>query len=298
MATIPLPLLIAVLRFTGRTRKFRSAADLHREIAKERRGFSPEPPAAIARSHAVSREDVLGCPVYTLAPKQGGSATRVMHLHGGAYVSGISPFHWRFLAGLVDATGCTVTIPIYPLAPEASHREAFPFVTEVYRRLAAVTAPENLVLSGDSAGGGLALALAQTLPEHHLPQPRDIVMISPWLEVTARNPGIAAVQPHDPWLKVPGALEAARLWAAGEDHQHPRISPINGPVRGLGRLHVWIGQRDILLPDCRDLRDRCAREGVPLASYTEAPGMIHVWPILPIRGAHRAAAEIARVVRG
>lgn len=297
MATLPLPLLIAVLRLTGRTRKFRSAADLHREIARERRGFSPEPPAAIAASHAVTRENVMGRPVYTLAPKQGRSAVRVMHLHGGAYVSGISPFHWHFLARLVDATGCTVTIPIYPLAPEGSHRDAFPFVTEAYRRLAADTAPDDLVLAGDSAGGGLALALAQTLAGQGLSQPRDIVMISPWLEVTARNPGIAAVQPYDPWLKVPGALEAARLWAAGDDPSDPRISPINGSIRGLGRLSVFIGTRDILLPDCRDLRDRAAREGVTL-HYVEQPGMIHVWPILPIRQAQTAAAEIARIIRG
>lgn len=297
MATLPLPLVITYLRFTGRTRKFRSAGNLHREIAKERRGFSHEPPPAIARDFAIQREDILGHRVYTMSPRGRHSSVRLLHLHGGAYVSGLTAHHWKFLAGIAAVTGCRITIPIYPLAPEGNWREAFPFVTEVYRRLAAETAPENLVLSGDSAGGGLALALAQTLSAQNLPQPRDIVLISPWLEVTARNPGIPAVQPFDPWLAVPGALEAARLWAAGDDPNDPRISPINGPLQGLGRISLFIGTRDILLPDCRDLRDRAAREGVTL-HYVEQPGMIHVWPLLPIRQAKITAAEIAAVVAG
>lgn len=297
MATLPLPLVIAYLRFTGRTRKFRSVENLHREIAKERRNFSHEPPAAIARDFVIQREDILGRRVYTLSPKGRHSAVRLLHLHGGAYVSGLTAHHWKFLAGIAASTGCSITIPIYPLAPEGNWRAAFPFVTEVYRKLATETAPENLVLSGDSAGGGLALALAQTLAAQNLPQPRDIVLISPWLEVTARNPGIPAVQPFDPWLAVPGALEAARLWAAGDDPNDPRISPINGPLQGLGRISLYIGTRDILLPDCRDLRDRAAREGVKL-HYVEQPGMIHVWPLLPIRQAQATAAEIAVIVAG
>lgn len=296
MATLPLPVVLAYLGLTGRTRKFRSAANLHREIAKERRGFSPEPPAAIARDFDIQRRAVMGRPVYTLAPKQNHSAVRLLHLHGGAYVSGITRFHWLFLARLAGRTGCTVTIPIYPLAPEGNYREAFAFVTAVYRELTAATAPENLVLSGDSAGAGLALALAQTLAGQSLPQPRDIVMISPWLELTARNPGIAAVQPRDPGWRCP-ARRAARLWAAGDDPNDPRLSPINGPIAGLGRLHLWIGDRDILLPDCRDLRDRAMREGVPL-HYVEQPGMIHVWPLLPIRQAQATTEEIAAVITG
>lgn len=297
MATLPLPVVLAYLGLTGRTRKFRSAENLHREIARERRGFSPEPPAAVARDFDIQRRELTGRPVYTLAPKQNRSAVRLLHLHGGAYVSGITRFHWLFLARLAGRTGCTITIPIYPLAPEGNYREAFAFVTEVYRDLAAGTAADNLVLSGDSAGAGLALALAQTLAGQGLPQPRDIVMISPWLELTARNPGIAAVQPRDPWLAVPGALEAARLWAAGDDPNDPRLSPINGPIAGLGRLHLWIGDRDILLPDCRDLRERAMREGVPL-QYVEQPGMIHVWPLLPIRQAQATTGEIAAVIAG
>jgi len=298
MANLPLSLVIAYLRLSGRSRKFRSADSLHRAIAADRAGFSPAPPGAVAEACDIRRDDSLGHACYTMAPKtRAPSAVRLLHLHGGAYVTGITEHHWRFLARLIESTGCAVTVPIYPLAPEGNHRAAFAFVTEIYRRLAAATAPQDIVLSGDSAGGGFALALAQTLAAADLPQPRDIVMISPWLEITARNPGIAAVQPHDPWLAVPGALEAARLWAAGDNPADAKLSPINGPIAGLGRLSVFIGTRDILLPDCRDLRDRAAREGVPLR-YVEQPGMIHVWPLLPIRQAEATTAEIAAIVAG
>lgn len=297
MPNLPLFLVILLLRLAGRTRKFRSAEDLHREVAKERRVHNPVPPADIARRFAVTHREIHGRSVYTLAPRGASSGVYVFYLHGGAYVSGITPFHWRFLARLIEDTGCTVTAPLYPLAPEASHRDAHPFALEAYRQLAAQAPPDKLILMGDSSGGGFALALAQTLLEQGLPQPRNIVLISPWLDITAKNPDIAKVQPHDPWLRVPGALEAGRLWAAGADPNDPKLSPINGPLKGLGHLTLFIGTRDILLPDCRKLRDRAKAEGVPLC-YVEAPGMIHVWPILPVREANAAIRQIAGIVKG
>lgn len=297
MANLPLPFVVALLHLMGRVRKFRSAEDLHRAVAKERRGFDPAPPAAVAAQCSVSSRLVAGRTVYTLAPRGAASGMHVFYLHGGAYVSGITPLHWQFLAKLVAASACTIAVPLYPLAPEHNHRDAWAFVAEAYRQLAAAVPPERLVLMGDSSGGGFALALAPQLGALGLPQPRDIVLISPWLELTARNPKIAEVQPHDPWLRVPGAREAARLWAAGADMTDPKLSPINGPIKGLGRLTLFIGTRDILLPDCRELRDRAAAEGVAL-TYVEATGMIHVWPILPLRQAQPAIAQIADIVAG
>lgn len=295
MPNLPLFLVILLLRLAGRSRKFRSAEDLHREIARERRILNPAPPPKIARRCAVTQQEIDGRSIYTLAPRSAPSGIHVFYLHGGAYVSGITPFHWRFLARLVEDTRCTIIVPLYPLAPEASHRDAYPFVTDAYRQLAARVSPDKLVLMGDSSGGGFALALAQTLAAQDLPSPRDIVMISPWLDITAKNPDIAKVQPHDPWLRVPGALEAARLWAAGANPDDPKLSPINGPLKGLGRLTLFIGTRDILLPDCRKLRDRAKAEGVPLR-YVETPGMIHVWPILPIRQAEAAIRQMTDIL--
>lgn len=85
--------------------------------------------------------------------------------------------------------------------------------------------------------------------------------------------------------------------AGDEDPASPHLSPLYGPLQGLGRLTVFIGTRDLLLADCRALRDRAAAQGVDIEMH-EATGMIHVWPLLPVKQAMAARAAIAEIVRG
>jgi acetyl esterase/lipase len=254
---------------------------------------SSEPPPAVRTRHEVSSRPVEGFECYTVAPRGRRSERAAVYLHGGSYTGEIAPQHWALVARLADA-GVRVEVPIYGLAPQHTYREAYPFVTAVYRDLLRDADPSTVSIAGDSAGGGLALGLAQTLDEVGLPQPRRLVLLSPWLDLTISNPDIARVS--DPWLSPAGLVEAGRAWAGGDDPTDPRLSPLNGPLAGLAPMHVYVGTREIVLPDALLLQDRAAAEGASLET-TVCEGAVHVYPLVPApegRAAARAiVAEIA-----
>jgi monoterpene epsilon-lactone hydrolase len=293
---VPLPVLLTQLRLSGRRKRFESVEGLLAAITCERRSADARPPDAVQQRVSVALEDVDGHPCYTLSPRTPASGVQLLYLHGGAHIAEMSPHHWDLVSELVVNTGCTAHVPIFPLAPEHDHRAAFRMVETVYRQRFSILSTRNIVLMGDSSGGGFALALAQRLVTLGLPQPRDIGLISPWLDLTLSDPSLKKLEARDPWLAIPGLAEAARMWAGDRPLHDPVVSPINGLLQSLGRIAVFIGGRDLLMADCRRLRKRADAEGVPLR-WVEVPEMIHVWPLLPLRAARAARTLLADLVR-
>ncbi|MFE9245443.1 alpha/beta hydrolase [Nocardiopsis sp. NPDC006938] len=255
-----------------------------------------DPPHWLTARHWVNRRETGGFPVYTVRPRVGTAPERaVLYLHGGTYVSEVSAWHWVLVSRMADA-GCRVEVPVYGLAPEYTYREAFPFVTAVYRGLLADVSPGRTLVAGDSAGGGLALALTQTLTGAGLPVPARLVLISPWTDLTMSNPDIAEVEGSDPWLAPAGMLEAAAEWADGDDLTDPRLSPLYGPMAGLPPVDLYIGTRDLLLPDTRLLRDRVRAAGGSV-EFHEEEGAFHIHPLVPVPEGGHARERIMRTVR-
>lgn len=252
------------------------------------------PPARLRRRHEVSTRRVGGFDCHTVAPRGRPAERAAVYLHGGAYVGEISPQHWALVSRMADA-GVRVEVPIYGLAPQHTYREAFPFVTAVYRELLDEFPADAVTVAGDSAGGGLALGLARTLDGAGLPQPRRLILIAPWLDLTISNPEVPAVEARDPWLSAAGLHPAAEAWAGGDDPTDPRLSPLNGPLTGLAPIDVHVGTRDICLPDALLLRDRARAEGTPLR-LTVCPGAVHVYPLVPAPEGRAAARAIVREV--
>lgn len=293
---IPFPFFLLMLKASRRRRRFESIEGLHKAIEVERREADASPPPAVRERFKIDLERIERCDCYTMGPQSGGTAVHVLYLHGGAHVAEMSHHHWKLLADLVARTACTFHVPIYPLAPESSYRDAFKVVVEVYRRLFDHGGAPSVVLMGDSSGGGLALAVAQQLSQHGLPQPKEIVLISPWLDLSLSHPEIEELERRDPWLAKKGLVEAGRMWASGDDITQPMLSPVNGALRGLSPITIFIGGRDLLDADCRKLRVRAEQEGVEVR-WIEEPAMIHVWPLLPIRQAESARAKMAMILR-
>ena len=250
------------------------------------------PPRRLTRRHDVSERTVAGFPVWTVRPRTTAS-TAAVYLHGGAYVAGIARQHWRLIGLLADA-GVRVEVPLYGLAPEHTHREAYPFLHTVYGGLARERAAGGLALVGDSAGGGLALGLAQELLEGgHAPD--RLVLLSTWLELTLGHPRLPEYERVDPWLARPSLVAAGRAWAAGEDPTVPRLSPGNGPLAGLPPTSVFVGTREIGYPDAVDLADAATAAGVRV-DLTVAEGAVHVYPLVPApEGAAGRRAVVAAV---
>jgi len=255
---------------------------------------STDPPARLRKRHDVRTRQVGGFPVHTVLPHGRMPRRAVLYVHGGSYVSAIAPQHWALIGALADA-GVRVEVPHYGLAPQHTHRDAYPFVTELYRQL--LDESDDVAIAGDSAGGGLALGLAQTLPAANLPQPRSIVLLSPWLDLTLGHPDLPAVEVHDPWLSSAGLRIAAEAWAGGDVPTQPRLSPGNGQLAGLAPIDVYVGTHEICLPDVRLLIERASATGV-LGHAEVCAGAVHVYPLTPTPEGRAAARQIVQRIAG
>lgn len=252
---------------------------------------STEPPTKLTKRHDVRARLVDGFSVHTVTPRGRTPQRSAVYLHGGAYISAIAPQHWALVGALADA-GVRVEVPHYGLAPQHTHRDAYPLVTTVYRQLLEEVDAAIVTIAGDSAGGGLALGFAQTLPEAGLPQPGRLVLLSPWLDLTIGNPGVPAVEARDPWLSSVGLRVAGESWAGGDDPTQPRLSPLNGPLEGLAPIDVSVGAREICLPDVLELERRATAAGAEIRVEV-CEGAVHVYPLTPTP---EGRAEARRVV--
>lgn len=270
---------------------------LRKQIRADRSSVSHEPPAAFRRKYKVTARHVEGWPCYTLAPRGRLNERHVLYLHGGGYVFNITKYHWLFLGRLVNKLRCQVTVPIYPLAPEHCYREVFPVLTKIYRQILSTADASSVAVMGDSAGGGMSLALGQLLKKKGgLPQPKDIVLISPWLDITMSDPMIDEIEPRDPVLARAGPVEAGRMYAGGDDPTGHLLSPIYGDLAGLPVVSLFIGTRDVLLADARRLRSKAQEEKATL-NYFEYPGMFHCWVLVRFPEAVRATDQIAKIIQ-
>lgn len=235
-------------------------------------------------------------PAHVLTPRHVEPRRTVVYVHGGGFVAPLDPFHVRYAARLARALEARVVLPDYPLAPERCWRDSHAALADLTARWLAE--PEPVVLAGDSAGGGYALALAQTLRDRGGPQPARLLLHSPWVDLTASAPETEAFAVRDTWLFL-GKLHAYAGWWAGspDDLARPEVSPALGDLDGLPPALMFCGTRDLLAPGCRLLADRAAGSAWEL-TYVEEPDLIHVYPLLPLvpeaRRAWRRTLEFLR----
>jgi acetyl esterase/lipase len=288
MSSLQMRALAAYLRLTAKRRK----PALDRPSRDDIRVQPVRPPGGLARRHEVSMRRIDGFDCHTVQPRGRRAVRTVVYLHGGSYTRAIAPQHWRLIAHLADA-GIRVQVPHYGLAPAHTYREAYPFVTAVYRQALADDDPGRVAVVGDSAGGGLALGLAQTLGEQNLPLPERLVLISPWLDLALANPAIPKAEATDPWLTSTYLRASGRAWCGGDAPSEPRLSPINGPLAPLPVTDVYIGTRDLLYPDIQRFARQAAAAGAEV-NLTVCQGAVHVYPLVPAPEGRAAARAIVQ----
>ena len=289
-------LVVLWLRLSRRKRIYASIEGLYTGIRQTRRAGPALPGRRMCAQLDVTFELVGTHPVYHLAPKQPRTqAPQVFYLHGGAYVRPITRHHWRLLRELVLDTGCHISVPLYPLAPEGDCVQALNVVRQAWERAQQRAGMQALLLAGDSAGAGLALALAMDLRERARPLPAHLLLICPWLDLTLREPHNAAQLRRDPMLARAGAAEAARLYAGALALEHPWVSPLFGDFHGLPGMTVWSAGNDLIGSDALRLAERMREQGGTLDLHVE-PEMIHVWPLLPTPEGRQARSVIKSIV--
>lgn len=266
LAGLPQPAFDAVVRRT------QSPSRPHRRLVA---------PARVLRERVGGAgDDALGVPV-TWIDKPRSPRGALVHLHGGAYVTGEAPQHWTWLEELTRRADVAGAMVHYRMPPSAPFPTALDDAVAAIRALVESTdlTEGRWVLSGDSAGGGLALAAAQRLRDEGGPLPAGILLVSPWTDLTMADPLVEHQQHTDRLLTADGLLRSAREYAGAFGLEDPRISPRFGAVEGLPPVLLVAGSEELLVGDARALRDALVDAGIPVA-HVEQPGGQHDYPVL------------------
>lgn len=263
-----------------------SFAQLRAQYERAADAFPIAPAVGCRHLHAPLR------PAEWLSPPGAGDGV-VMYLHGGGYVIGSPRSHRHLVAAIALAAGTRALVPEYRLAPKHPFPAALEDAIAAYRWLVddAGVPSRQIVVAGDSAGGGLAVAMLLALRDRALPLPAAGVCLSPWVDLSCGLPSCADGAPPDPVLEQSVLREMARSYLGTTDPRTPLASPLHGDLHGLPPLLIQVGSDELLLDDGRELASRATQAGVA-ATLEVWEGMIHVWHwFLPMLDEAQAAVD-------
>lgn len=231
--------------------------------------------------------------VYTLQPHKLSPAQPVfLYLHGGAYCRPITTHHWHFLQWLVTEHHCTVIVPLYPLAPESQCVATLQALRQVHALISERHGQFDAFI-GDSAGAGLCLALCQELRSSNEALPNRLVLITPFVDASLSHPLVNDTALRDPMLGISGIREAGRLYAGELGASHPLVSPLQADLHNLPAMQIFAATDDILHHDALVFAKKASDSGCAVDLHVE-PGMMHVWPLLPLPEGRRSRLAISR----
>ncbi|MGH6877743.1 MAG: alpha/beta hydrolase, partial [Rhizomicrobium sp.] len=223
-------------------------------------------------------------PTTRIARPESDPGRHVLFLHGGGYITGSPALYRHVLWRFASASKAQIAAIDYRLAPEHPFPAALDDAAAAWRGLLAEGAdPRRSAIMGDSAGGGLALALALRLRDEGGPLPAAIVAISPWTDLAITGESCRN-DAADPMLKSDCLKPFAAQYLGGADSRHPYASPLYGDLRGLPPTLLQVGSDEILRDDATRMAERMRDAGceVVLEVWRRMP---HVWhafaPLMP-----------------
>lgn len=234
---------------------------------------------------------------YLITPDDMKINSIVYYLHGGGYVFHQTINHMKFCTKMSRESGIRVMLIDYSVAPDNPYPVALDESIDVYKYLCKEYENTKIILMGDSAGGGLALATALKIKEMKLNIPSKIILLSPFLDVSGENEKMVDIEPDDPMLSIEFIKKCGRQYAGDFNLETPFISPIHGDFRGLPGISVYIGTHDILYPDCCIFKDLAEEQGVNI-NFVEYDKMIHVWMFYDIPEGKQVQKEIFEELKG
>jgi len=248
----------------------------------------------LPRGTTITEQQIAGLRAEVVAAPGSDARRTVVHFHGGGYCVGsaLTPRSWA--AHLSARAGCRVVLPEYRLAPEHPHPAALEDARAVLAALSAEAEPGSIVVSGDSAGGGLALALLLSLRDEGQDLPAGAILMSAWLDLGHDRRADPDLVRREVLLS-PGWLEAcARAYASPAAWTDPPVSPLHAAHAGLPPLLIQAGTDELLAPDAGRLAASASAAGVDV-TYTQWPRMWHDFMLQPglVAAADSALAQAA-----
>ena len=235
-----------------------------------------------------------------ITPSNANTKQVLLYLHGGGYVLSTPHIHRVLVGRLARAVGCRAFMPEYSLAPENPFPAALGDVLTVYRGLVMMGHhPSQIVVAGDSAGGGLVMALLIRLRDEGQSLPTAACLISAMLDCTFSDSTISELQKSDPFLRITDISNMAKHYYGIHDPSDPLISPIFADLHGLPPLLIYAGEYEILRAESIRFSEKAHNAGVDV-THKIWKGMIHAFPLFAgfIPEGKIAIAEISKFFRG
>lgn len=228
---------------------------------------------------AVVTDDVLGgVPVRIIDFGDETGDAVIFYLHGGGYTIGSLRSHQGFCALFAREAGARSVQVDYALGPERPHPAAVDDAVAAYRALLdGGVAPGRIVVSGDSAGGGLSLAMLVSLRDQGVPMPAGATLMSPWTDLSFTGESMTTNRERDTMVMIEFISVMANDYIGDGDNTNPLISPVYADLSGLPPLQLHVGGDEILLDDSRRIAEHAAAAGVPCELHV-VPEMLHIFP--------------------
>lgn len=235
-------------------------------------------PAKVEKTCNIETKQYKGRNIFIITTNEKQTNKKILYFHGGSYMAEATSNHWKFIEQLAKDTGATIILPDYPLSPKYTYKDVFNMVEPLYKEIVEQTGSENLIIMGDSAGGGLGLALEEKLGEQNVPMPAKTILISPWLDVRLNNPEIEKIEKVDNILNKESLRLAGIAYASNEGMENYLVNPIDGDLSKLQNVTILIGTYDILNPDTKLLQQKAKKQNVQveIKEYEQAK---HIWII-------------------
>ncbi len=273
MPSPQLPLILAALRVRSATRERLSVADSRAAFENLARVCPVAPDVAVEPMTAG------GVPVEWLTPPGVDRARALLFLHGGAYVMGSLSTHRDLASRLARAAGARALTVGYRLAPEHRFPAALDDALAAYRWLLAEGfEPRHIAVAGDSAGGGLALAMLVALRDRGLPLPAAFAGLSVNVDLEGTGESMDTRAANDPVIQRRFLLETARHYLGDHDRRDPLASPLYADLAGLPPMLLQVGSLETLLDDSTRLAERARAAGVE-ARLEVWEDMFHGWQL-------------------
>lgn len=233
--------------------------------------------AGTPAGHDVQTDGAGGASVEWLRPDGADPGKVLLYLHGGAYAMGSAMVSRTMLAILLRPLGIIGCSVDYRLAPEDPYPAALDDAVAAYAWLLQRHPPGSIVVAGDSAGGGLAVAMLVAARDRGLPMPAAAALTSPWADLTLTAESIGDRKDRDPALRPELLRIAADAYVGAQaDAADPLVSPVFADLSGLPPLLVLVGSEEILHDDATTLVRHALRDGVN-AELIIGEGMPHCW---------------------
>lgn len=218
---------------------------------------------------------------------------KLLYIHGGSYVEQANSFQIKFAMKLAKKNNLTLIFPVYPLAPVGNYKLMYKLMDKLYKKI--VSKSNDIIFLGDSAGGGFILSYAMYLRDTSGVQPKHIIMLSPWIDISMTNPDIYNDAKYDNMCGVDGTRYEGELWANGLNTNDPLVSPIYGKFNNLGEMTIVAGGREILTSECLKLHKLLNDQKIE-HNFIMYKGQGHIFPMYPIRESKMVLKDITEII--